>query len=60
MYNVTMFNLQYKVNAQVLVPLKHIYVKNTVKHTLVENLALFPITQTITNLNRRTVSEDRT
>lgn len=43
MYNVTMFNLQYKVNAQVLILPKHIYVKNTKKHTLVENLALFPI-----------------
>lgn len=49
MYNVTIFNLQNKVNAQVLLPPKHIYVKNTVKHTLVENLALFPIIQIITN-----------
>lgn len=49
MYNVTMFNLQYKVNAQVLVPPKHTYVQNTKKHILVENLALFPIIQIITN-----------
>lgn len=49
MYNVAMFNLQYKVNAHVLVPPKHIYVKKTKKHTLLENLALFSIIQIITN-----------